>query len=238
MIEGGRLFCIPYDMNRGPGEKNTLFLNHMVRNRMWFSGSLTDEEARVNTAWMMANPEWFKWEVWNGGRLAGMLVLHRVIPPVDAIFHFGFFGNETSGVSLFGGKKLIWNFLGYAFEAFGLRRITMEIPEHYPTLIKFARQKLGFRYEGELDLDRYSKVNPNGKGAEPSMRAALALHGSRREGSHWNEKDQKWEDVILLRLLRSEYEARRSLDTTTRESPIEDSNVVRLETSAVRATST
>lgn len=207
-ISGGRLFAIPYVWNRGSPEKNTTLMDYMCKNRMWFSASLTEEEARVNTAWMMTDPSYFKYEVWNGGRLAGVLILHKVTPPVDAIFHFGFLGVQASGVSLFAAKRLLWNFLGWAFDNFGLQRVTMEIPEHYPTLIRFVRQKLAFKYEGELDLERYAKFGL--KGDEPSIRAALALYGSRRESAHWNPKTEKWEDVVLLRLLRSEYEARRS----------------------------
>jgi RimJ/RimL family protein N-acetyltransferase len=101
---------------------------------------------------------------------------------------------------------LIQNFLGFAFREYGLQRISMEIPEHYPKLIRFARQKLGFSYESELDLERYERFKPRLKDQSDSMRIALSLHGSRREGSHWNPKTESWEDVILLRLLRREYE--------------------------------
>lgn len=233
MIEGGRLFCIPYAINRTGGEadvtRNSQLIQHLVDHPMWFAASLSPEELRVNAAWMAANPEYWKWEVWNGGRLAGMILLSRITPPVDALFHFTFFGNQASGVSLFGAKKLLVNFLGYAFQEFGLRRISMEIPEHYPTLIRFGRQRLGFRYESEGNDDRFSKLKSRLRDDGPSMQAAIALHGSRKEGAHWNEKAKQWEDVILLRLLRREYEARRSSEMTTRETPVEVSSVPRLQ---------
>lgn len=237
-ISGGRLFAIPYVWNQGRPEKNTQLIDHLCEHPMWFASSLTKEEIRINAAWMATDPAQMKWEVWNGGRLAGMLFLTRVTPPVDALFHFTFFGAEKSGVSLFGAKKLIVNFLGYAFEQFNLRRISMEVPEHYPILIRFARQKLGFRYEAEGELARFSRLRPKGSEADPSMMAAFALHGSRKEGVHWNEKTDKWEDIILLRLLRSEFEARRSSDLTTRETPSEVSDVVRLQASPVLSADT
>lgn len=221
MIEGGRLFCIPYDMTRGPAEKNTILLNHMVDHPMWFSGPLSKEEVRVNSAWMMTDPSFFKYEIWNGGRMAGMLVLSRVVAPVDALFHFTFFGTQASGVSLFGAKTLIKNFLAYAFEEFGLRRISMEIPEHYPTLIKFARQKLGFRYEAEGNDVRFKRLRPKAEFEDPSARAALALHGSRKEGAHYNPKTGEWGDVILLRLFRQDLPASRSSVTTLETSSTE-----------------
>jgi RimJ/RimL family protein N-acetyltransferase len=218
-IAGGSLLAVPYDMNRGDLTKNSVLLDHMVKNRMWFAASLSEEEARVNTAWMLANQSYFKYEVWNGGRLAGMILLHDVVSPVNATFHFSLFGAKAAGVSIFGTKKLLWNFLGFAFDHFGLRRISMEIPEHYPTLIRFVRQKLGFRYESEGNDAKFSKLRGRLKDDSPSMQAALALYGSRREGAHWNEDKQQWEDVVLLRLTKAEYEARRSTDKATLETP-------------------
>lgn len=216
-ISGGRLFAIPYVWNQGNPVKNTLLIDHLVAHPMWFASCLSPEEIRINAVWMATNPEMWKWEVWNGGRLAGMLFLSRIIAPVDALFHFTFFGVQASGVSLFGAKKLVWNFLGFAFEQFNLRRISMEIPEHYPILVRFARQKLGFRYEGECEGGRFSKMGPHigVKSQDESMRAAVAIFGSRKEGAHLNPKTGKWEDVMLLRLLRSEYDLRRSPATAT-----------------------
>lgn len=240
-VTGGKLFALPYrhpDFSRGPHATpvQTAMLDHLVEHPMWFASSLSKEEIRVNAAWMLANNEYMKWEIWNGGRFAGGIFLSRVVVPVDALFHFTFFGAQTAGVSLFGAKKLLWNFLGYAFDTFGLRRISMEIPEHYPTLIRFVRQKLAFRYESEGDSVRFSKLRL--KDDSPSMRAAVALHGSRRETSHWNAKTEKWEDVVLLRLTKDEYEARRSSgvepNTTLETSNQGVSDVVGSETGNLR----
>lgn len=239
-IAGGSLFAIPYVWNQGNPDKNTLLINHLCDHPMWFAASLSREEIRVNAAWMATDPTQMKWEVWNGGRLAGMLFLSKVVPPIDALFHFTFFGAQASGVSLFGAKKLLWNFIGFAFEEFNLRRISMEVPEHYPTLIRFARQKLGFRYESEGNDANFDKLKPRLRDEGPSIRAAVALHGSRKEGAHWNEKSEQWEDVILLRLLRSEYDTRRSSDMTTRDNSVTENRVnePRIEVGAVLPTNT
>lgn len=239
-ISGGRLFCIPYIWNRNGGTesdvaKNALLIEHLVEHPMWFASSLSPEEVRMNAVWMACDNSFFKYEVWNGGRLAGMIILSRVVAPVDALFHFTFFGSQSSGVSLFGAKKLIWNFLGSAFETFGIRRISMEIPEHYPTLIRFCRQKLHFRYESEGNCDRFEKLKPRLRDDSVSMQAAIALHGSRKEGAHFNSKTGKWEDLILLRLTEAEYNARRSSDETTLgDLSTESSDEPRIEERAVR----
>jgi hypothetical protein len=179
----------------------------MTEHPMWFASKLTTEEIRINAAWMLSNPEFQKFEVWNGGRLAGMLLLSRVISPIDALFHFTFFNGKDSGTTLFGAKKLIHNFLGWAFEQYDLQRISMEIPEHYPKLIRYARQKLGFRYESEGDCDRFNRLKSRLKDQSESMRSAIALHGSRRENAHWDPKTETWSDIVLLRLLRREYQS-------------------------------
>jgi hypothetical protein len=234
-ISGGNLFAIPYQWNTGNPEKNTQLLDHLCDHPMWFASSLSREEIRINAVWMATNPECMKWECWNGGRLAGMLFLSRVTPPVDALFHFTFFGTQSSGVSLFGAKKLVWNFLGFAFEQFKLRRISMEIPEHVPTLIRFCRQKLHFRYESEGNCDRFEKLKPRLRDDSVSMQAAIALHGSRKEGAHFNPKTGNWEDVILLRLTEAEYNARRSSDKTTLgDTNTESSDVDGLKTGTIR----
>ena len=230
------LIAVPYEMGRGGIDKSTRILDYMCDHPLWFSSSLSKEEIRVNSAWMLTNPEYHKWEVWNGGRLAGMLVLNRIVPPVDALFHFTLFPYSESGVTLFGARKLLWNFLGWAFDQYGLRRISMEVPEHHPKLIRFARQKLGFRYEGEGNHARFSKLPIKD---DPSSRAAVALAGARKEGAHYNPKTGEWDDVVLLRLLRRDYEARRSSGLepqTTLETNSEVSeDVVRREASQVPA---
>lgn len=219
-VSGGNLLAVPYDIQRGGIEKSSRLLDHMCEHPMWFASSLTPEEIRVNAAWMLTNNEYHKWEVWDGGRLVGMLLLNRIIVPVDALFHFTFFRAQN----LFAARKLVQNFLGFAFEQFGLRRISMEVPEHYPTIIRFSRQKLGFKYEGELDLERFQKIKTHLTSDNESMRAAVALYGSRREGAHWNPKTEAWSDVVLLRLTREEYLARASSVTTRDSSLTENRN--------------
>lgn len=205
-IEGGRLLALPY---RGPGlslDVHSRLLDHMETHRLWFAGG--GEDARVAAAWMLTNAEFYKHEIWNGGRFAGMLLLSRITPKVDALMHFTLLPAAESGVTLFGARRLLWNFIGHAFETFGLQRISAEVPEHVPKLAHFFRRRLGFKYEGEADLGRLQKNKGIVKFDIPGAPTWIAGHGSRRERAHWNGRD--WSDLILLRLLRDEYLARAS----------------------------
>jgi len=203
------LFCLPYNWAVGNPEKNTLLLNHLAEHPLWFSVAMSPEEARVNAAYFATSNEYWKWEVWSAGTLCGMLLLSRVIPKCDALFHFTLFPASQTGVTLFSARRLLWNFLGYAFDAFDLQRISAEVPEHSPKLVHYLRQRLGFRYEGETDIARLQKNKGVVKFDVPGAPTWIAAQGSRRDNAHWD--GSKWSDLILLRLLRSEYQTRVSL---------------------------
>lgn len=238
-IDGGKLFAIPYDIERGPLEKNTRILDHMAQHTPWFAASQTPEEARANAAWMLTDTAHYKWEAWSGGRFAGVILLSRIIPRVDALFHFTLLPSSESGVTLFSARRLLWNFLGYAFDAFQLQRISAEVPEHSPKFAHFLRQRLGFRYEGETATDRLQKNRGIVRFDVPGANTWIASHGSRRESAHWDAARNKWSDLILLRLLRSEYLTRASLGElpkATSESSTRDSDVARIERRPVPAT--
>lgn len=220
MIEGGRLLAFPY---RGPDmgwEANTALLDHMSAHPLWFAGGGDAESARIMAAWMLTHPEYMKWEIWNAGRFAGMLLLSRLVPRVDAVLHFTFLPASQSGVTLFGARRLLWNFIGHAFETYDLQRISVEVPEHAGQLAKFLRQRLAFRYEGEGNTERLQRNKIGVRLEVPGAPTWVAGQGSRREKAHWNGQD--WSDLILLRLLRAEYETRASLGElpkATRDTP-------------------
>jgi hypothetical protein len=237
-ISGGSLIAIPYrvpDFSLLPRDLpvQSAMLDHLVTHPMWFASSLSPEEIRINAAWMMSDPSFLKWEVWNGGRFAGGIFLSHVVSPIDALFHFTFFPKKVSGVGVFGTHKLLWNFLGFAFEQFNLRRISMEVPESAPTFLKYVRQRLSFKYESELSLERFDKLKKHLTDQQEGMLSHIACFGSRKEGCHWDGKG--WSDIMLLRLTRSEYLARASLGIVpmTRE-PKEVPDVVGIETGPVR----
>lgn len=220
---GGNLICIPFDLGRGDPARVTRLLDHMAEHAHWFAAGLTPEEARANAAWMLANTEDWKFEIWSGGTFAGMFLLSRILPKVDALFHFTLLPAKETGVTLFGTRKLAHNFLGYAFETFDLQRISVEVPEHSPKLAHWLRQRLGFRYEGEMDTERLAKNKAIIRLGADGTAAWVAAQGSRRERSHWN--GTAWSDLLLLRLLRSEYDARASLGDTpqaTQAQPVDE----------------
>lgn len=238
-VTGGSLLCVPMDMTRGDPARFSVLLEHMSAHPMWFADQATPDDARLSAAWMLTDSAFWKYEIWSGGTFAGMFLLSRVIPKVDAVFHFTLLPTKETGVTLFGSRKLAWNFLGYAFDAFQLQRISVEVPEHQPKLAHWLRQRLGFRYEGETNLDRLRK----NKGVTildvPAAPAHISAVGSRRERSHWDGSE--WRDLVLLRLLHSEYIARASLGTlpqATHESISEGSHESPIKTRAIQAVET
>ncbi len=237
-FSAGKLFCIPYVFQR-PGEtpehagtRGGAILDQMVAHPMWFAAGAPKEDIRQQSAWLLTHPEHWKFEVWLGGRLVGMIVLSRITPKVDALLHFTFFGTN-----LFSARQLLWNFLGYAFDTLGLQRISFEVPEHVVGLIKFARRKLCFLYEGEVDcrdkpVARFLASKEAKKHHSADAHTWIAKQGSRREGAHFD--GTKWQDIILLRLLKSEWLAHEGTPgvepiATITESE-DSSDVARLET--------
>lgn len=208
-VDGGKLLAIPYRGVAAGVEVNAALFEHLIAHPQWFSTGLNEDEARLNIAYILTTPDWYKWEIWHGGTFAGLILLSRVSPRCDALFHFTLFPSAQSGVTLFMARRLLWNFLGHAFDTFQLQRISVEIPEGVPKLAHFLRQRLGFRYEGEEDTARLHKNKGVLRLDVPGARTWIAGQGSRRERAHWD--GSKWADLILLRLLKAEYDARASL---------------------------
>lgn len=204
---GGRLFAVPYNPFIGDPAKNSVILDHLSKHSGWFSAQLTPEEARIETAaGLVDTKNNHLWEVWDGGRIAGMLLLTRLLPGVDAVFHFTLF----PGTNLFAARRLLHSFLGFAFETYDLQRISVEVPEHTKGLLAFLRGKLSFRFEGEVSCSghpicKFLGSESAGKHGILTHDAALwlAKQGSRREHAHFDGK--RFRDVYLLRLLRAEY---------------------------------
>lgn len=132
-------------------------------------------------------------ETWKDGDFCGILLLERIIPRIDAKLHFLFTDHD-----LVGKRKLLTNFLGICFRDMGFHRISMEAPEGMK-IEKFARSALGFRYEGE-ERDRHRQL------PKSFTDDWVARQGSRRTQMHFD--GEQWRDVILLRLLASEWEGR------------------------------
>lgn len=223
ILSGGKLFALPFDLNRGPPERFTELMDWMSEHAGWFAGGETPEQVRENVAWMMADDSQWKWDIYSGGTFAGVILLSRIVPRVDALFHFTLFPAAKTGVTLFSARRLLWNFLGYAFDEFQLQRVSVEIPEHAPKLAKFLRGRMGFKFEGEGDPERLKKNKGVLRFDVPGTPTWIAAHGSRRERAHWH--DGRWSDLILLRLLRDEYIARASLGEMPNATHDDSSNV-------------
>lgn len=224
-LAGGKLIAVPFDLERGDPLRISRLLDHMADHPDWFSSGQTKEEIRTNAAWMLTDSSYWKYEVYNGGVFAGMLLLHNVIPKVDATFHFTLLPSKETGVTLFGSRKLIWNFLGHVFEAFQLQRISVEVPCPRNKLIHWFRQRLHFRYEGERNIDRLTHSQGRVNLKADGIATWVAMQGSRRDRAHWDGTE--WQDVMLLRILVGEYQAAAALGDkpqTTREEPPSESS--------------
>lgn len=231
-IKSGNLFAIPHNRNVGPPERITELLDHMEKHPLWFTSSLSSEDVRMNCIWILADDTMWKWEVWLGGRMVGMILLSDVVPKVSATLHFTFYGT-----SLFSARALLWNMIGRIFEDFQLERLSFEVPENVKGLIGFMR-KMGFRYEGEQlcsehPLTLFLKGKESGRFHVADAATWIARQGSRREACHWD--GSQWRDVVLLRLRRAEYEALLTPRDEPRAAsePIEDRYAAQVQASQI-----
>lgn len=234
------MLAIPYDPFRGSPEaynvKNGKILDWLTEHPLWFNAEMSKDEIYLHTAQQLTSGQHVIWECWDGGSIVGLLCLSRVIPNVDAVVHFSFWG-----CSFFAGRKIVHNFLGWAFETFNLQRISCEVPEHSEKFLKAMRRHFGFRYEGEVatHLEPLAlalvKDRPKGIGSADSVEACrkwIASFGARREKAHWN--GTSYSDVYLLRLLRSEY-LERSASEMAPDGSLESSDESRRAASPVPA---
>jgi RimJ/RimL family protein N-acetyltransferase len=206
----GALFAIPYAIHRTTPEADALrchtIIEHLVAHPMWFASGKSEDEIRADVIYYLGNNEYWKYEVWLGGRFVGMILLSNVHPRIDGLLHFTFWG-----VTLFSARRLLWNMIGQIFRDFQLQRISFEAPEHVKGLIAFMRSRLYFKYEGEVaagahPLTAFLRSKDSGRFHAQDAPTWIAKQGSRREGAHWDGR--VWRDVICLRLKRSEWEAK------------------------------
>lgn len=187
----------PYTIGTEPHPKHTIILDQLCARPQWTQTPMTATQRRANFALLLSDPNNGVYEVWQGANLVGILTLHGVIPGVEAVFHFAFFDSN-----LVGKRQLLLQFIRSCFTDFGFQRLVMLIPEPVDTLIRFARTKLGFRYEGEVGLAGHKALA--GLGME-NPHVWVAKQGSRKEHCHW--QDGVWHDLVALRLLSSEVPA-------------------------------
>ena len=203
------LFAIPYRPLEGNPAKNTIVLDAVSQHPWWFAKEGKPEDRRFTAAWLLSDPANLFWEVWRGGEFVGILCLWRISLKMDALVHFIFFDKN-----LVGKRTFLLRFLDYCFTTLEFERLSMEIPEPVDTLIRFARKKLGFRYEGEarqVDHPSMQAVKPvldaigqkTVKGQIENPAVWVARQGSRREKAHYYNGQLR--DIVCLRLLKSEF---------------------------------
>lgn len=189
-----RLLIVPFEVGRGPPDKNTVILDGLERRPPWTVSALDPVDTRVALARELVDPRNLVVEVWRGGEIVGILMVLNIVPRLEAQLHFVFFDGN-----LVGRRMLLRSWCRDVIAALELQRLLILIPEQVETLIRFARVKLGFRYEGESGLLGHPALV--GLGME-NPHVWVAKQGSRRERSCLH--NGVWVDVVQLRLHRDE----------------------------------
>ncbi len=194
-VQVGQYLAVPFVFNERREKTNETILNGLARLPL-FPLPLSVDERKVAAASFLTDPDNLVWEVWRGSELVGILSLSRILRGLDAVGHFAFFDRQ-----LLGRRQLVLAMLRWAFRELDLQRLSVEIPDHLEPLIRFARTKLGFRYEGE----RLAEAHPVVTRLPTSINGParwIARWGARREHAHFD--GEQWHDIVLLRLLREE----------------------------------
>lgn len=184
------VFARIYDWRESNPFHNTILLDAFEQHPEFLTYPLPSAEARAIGASLLADPLNLVWTTYSGSDITGCVILTRIVPRVDALLHFMFIDKDLSSK-----RRLLHNLIGYCFTDLGFNRLSMEVPEGV-RLERFARKVLHFRLEGEI------------RPRNPELPACLsdnwvARQGSRREGSYFD--GQTWKDIVLLRLLASEW---------------------------------
>ena len=180
-------------------------LEAVSKHPWWFNAPCSEQERAVSAATLVLDPFNKIWEVWKGHEFVGILLLWRIQPQVDAVFHFVFFDQN-----LIGKRALILGFLQYCFGDLGFRRLSIEVPSFKSAMLAFARRKLGFTFEGEAEVEKMvvqhglRVKDPYRANHKESLQVVIASAGSRREAAHW--WNGQWYDVLCLKLTAGEYE--------------------------------
>lgn len=84
------------------------------------------------------------WSVLREGACVGILLLEQVRPHRDALAHFIFFDRQLRNK-----KSLCEAAIRDSFERYDLEVLRIEVPTYAAKLANYAREALGFKYEGE-----------------------------------------------------------------------------------------
>lgn len=225
MIEGGVFKAVPLDLS-DPAKFDYL-LNRMVEHEQHWTDHQKDPAARRILASdffarAIVGKDTSVHEVWTLGEnpdVAGLIGFTKILPGLSAEFHPVFFDGKLRNA--FGKQDLLLRALDWAFVAFDLHRIAIEVPEVYFALIAFARKKLGFRFEGEERTIMQQRAKPHGylknrQWVPLVPKAREAEWGSRKFQALY--KDGRWMDLILLSVTREEFQAFRTHEASWADS--------------------
>jgi RimJ/RimL family protein N-acetyltransferase len=205
-VSQGALMAVPLDLTTPNAEaKLERILTEIDAYPERWRTPVTPDRVRGEFMRILHHPEHLTWEVWREGELVGILLLWRIVPKQDALFHFLFFDRN-----LVGKIRLLRRFLRFCFEDLGFQRVSMEVPEDVEKLISFVRRKLSFRYEGEAAVKSHPLLThlERATGSSGNPHIWVARMGSRRERAHW--RDGTWVDLCCLRLTAPEFLGRTS----------------------------
>jgi RimJ/RimL family protein N-acetyltransferase len=188
-------FAVPF--NPYP-EKLTQILDGLCQHRPWFPDELWNDPLVRRQAASRRLAEWMTdgvvWEAWRGDMLVGILGIDRVVPRHEAYCHFVFLDRKLSDK-----VDLCMSLMGWCFKALDLHILRVEIPTYARVLARFARKRLGFRYDAEAPRQLSWPPGPGLSPKEAEL-GSRKFHGQRYEGS--------WHDLLLLSLTKEEFNAR------------------------------
>lgn len=138
--------------------------------------------------------------------LVGLLGFTHIVPKVNAQFHPVFFDGKIRNAM--GKRELLLRAMDWAFASYDLHRLSVELPENRYALVRFIREKLGFRFEAENRSIKQEKVVSHG---HLYTRKLVALTPNWREAEWGSRKYQalyqggRWLDLLLLSVTREEF---------------------------------
>ena len=192
-----------------PASKLEYILTRLVEHDTWWSDFERGRRETAARLLMAQNNAVF--EVWKfgsdvqqGQQPAGVILLTDILPGVDAKAHFIFFDGRLRDKT-----ALLKNMMAWAFGAFQLHRLTAEIPDYAFALVKYAREQLGFRYEGEgrtiKQRDERTHTEGRPRWVDQTLTGWQAGFSSRRyQVVRWQGA---WHDLLLLSITEEEFVA-------------------------------
>lgn len=185
-------------------ERFSHIITKCCEHRPWFSDfdwDAPEQDKRAAVIGHLTSSDATCWEVWRGPDLVGILLANRIAPHRDAYVHPVFFDHRLADKAGICKSAMSWT-----FHRFGLEVLRFEVPTYAEALARFARNKLGFRYEAEHR--GFTGLSRNA----PPLTADVASLGSRKHRA--TRYKGEWHDSLCLSLTLAEFQGERSLSHT------------------------